>query len=292
MDDDFEKSGYWKLIEAKYIANPLYDNYLGVFLLTLSILACVCCTLKGSAGNSFSKKFRIGASLSFMMPLMVSSVNCLFAIFYGGIYTIGAFFGMSASVAILMYYMFFGFEIMGTHQKSNYYKSSYKHINFDWPPWYARDHIKNYEFFIYWILITVMVVTANVPKIPLPLAAFLFAVAFLCIGITPTRPFRDPKHVLIHRIKVLKLVDAFLKVVFFSILSLYVFWRPSIGNMGVKFFTIIGIVLIYVIIFVNWVIFICRLVGLFGCGRGEEATWGVSAQIYPDESDGYNELEN
>lgn len=281
LDDEFEGAGYWKLIEAKYIANPLYDNYVGIFFLVFGIFACVCCTVKGSGGNSVAKKIRIGASLAFMMPLMVNSVNCLYAVFQGGIYTMGALFGMGASLMILAYYMFFGFEIMGNHKKSNYYKSSYNHINFDWPLWWAKAHIKNYEFFIHWALITVMVLTANMPKIPLPFATFLFAVNFLCIGITPTRRFKMSQHKLIHKIKILKLIDAFLKTMFFGIMSFYVFWRRTIGSMGVKLFTVVGMILLYIIVGINWGIFICRLVGL--CGRGEEATMGINNQVYPEE---------
>jgi hypothetical protein len=238
-------------------------------------MMCLCCTIKGSGANSVAKKMRVGSSLAFMMPLMVNSVNCIYAVFSGGIYTVGAIFGLGASLMILCYYMFFGFEIMGSHKKSNYYKSSYKHINFDWPMWYAKAHIKNYEFFVYWALITVMVLTSNMPKIPLPFATFLFGVSFICIAITPTKKFVKSKHELISKIRTLKLVDAFLKTFFFAFLSFYVFFRPTIGTMGVKFITVVCMILIYIIIAINWAIFIARLVGL--CGRGQEATWGVSA---------------
>ena len=274
LDDDFEGAGFWKLIEAKYIANPIYDNYVAIFLLVASMMMCLCCTVKGSGTNSVAKKMRIGASLSFMMPLMVNSVNCIYAIFKGGIYTMGAIFGLAASLLILAYYMFFGFEIMGRHKKSNYYKSSYKHINFDWPMWYAKAHIPNYEFFIYWALITVMVVTANIPKIPLPLAVFLFGANFFCIGITPTRNFKKTQHNLIHKIKILKLIDSFLKALFFLILSMFVFWRSSIGSMGTKMYTFLSLILLYIICLVNWGIFMVRCVGL--CGAGEEARMAVN----------------
>ena len=65
------------------------------------------------------------------------------------------------------------------------------------------------------------------------------------------------------------------------------------GSIGVKFFTVLGILLIYILILINWIIFILRLIGLFG--NGNEATMKVTnpdpeAANQDKQSDGYNEL--
>jgi hypothetical protein len=223
IDDDFEKAGYWKLIEAQYVANPMYEDYIGLTLFILGMLVSLCCSGANSGLNAWAKNLRIGSSIAFMMPLMISSVNCIYAVFKGGIYTTGAMFGLCVSILLLVYYIFFGFEMMGSNKKSAYYKSSYVFMNFDWPTWRAKSHIKNYEFLVHWVLISIMVATANIPKVTLPFATFLFAANFLCIGITPTKQYVAAKHSLIHKIKILKLVDSFFKTLLFCILSFYVF---------------------------------------------------------------------
>jgi len=66
-----------------------------------------------------------------MIPLMINSVNCIYAVFAGGIYTTGGMFGVCASILIILYYVSFGFEVMSNQKKSGYYCSSYKFMNFD-----------------------------------------------------------------------------------------------------------------------------------------------------------------
>jgi hypothetical protein len=289
IDDEFEGAGYWKLIEAKYIANPLYENHIACFFLAIGLILCVCTgSAVNSASNTFSKNFRIGSSLAFMMPLLVSSVNCIYAVFYGGIYQLGSIIGLAASVGLIIYYLFFGFEIMGSHPKSGYYKSCYKFMNFDWPSWRAKEHIKNYEFLIYWLLTLVMIATAQVPRVTLPFAAFAFAVNLFCTGITPTHPFQIRIHKTIHRIKILKMLDSFFKVLFFGLLSCYVYWRKTTGTAGVKMFTVVSMILLYAIMLVNWVIFLIRVLSL--CGEGHEGNKEVTAPSDEDKNGAYQEL--
>lgn len=227
-----------------------------------------------------------------MMPLMISSVNCIYAVFSGGIYTTGGMFGVCASIFILIYYIAFGFEIMSNSKKSGYYCSSYKFMNFDQPHWWVKEHIKSYEFFVYWVLVIVMVITCNAPKYPLAIAALLFAVNLICTVITPTKPYKREKHQTIRGLKILKSVESFFKIVWFVIVTVFVMRRDSIGSMGIKLFTVLSMVILYVIIAFNWGIFLMRVVGL--CGRGHESSMTIEGDARGGDGDAasYSELED
>lgn len=267
FDDDFEDAGFWKLVEAKYVASPIYENYVGLGLLIFSVLACYCLSgAQGSKSNSLMKKFRIGCSLAFMMPLMVSACNCLYAIFTSGIYTLGAIFSMIASFGILIYYLIFGFEIMGEHKKSMYYKSSYDHINFDFLPGFSKKNFKHFEFFCMWLLTIAVVFGANFPIVPIGLATFFYFIMMVLDLVTPRRDKIRDKFIELRRIHSLKVSLYILRMLFFWMLFMFILFRQSVSSMGIKTMTLLAYIVLLADFVLNWAIFVFRVAGMWKDG--------------------------
>lgn len=205
-----------------------------------------------------------------MIPLIINSVNCIYAVIFGGIYTMGGLFGIGVSAFLIIYYIVFAFETMVSRQSSAYYLSSYKFMNFDQPDWWVKGHLNSYEFLVHWLVAIVMVALCNFPKYQLAMATILFGINFLCSLSIPTKEYKSEEHNVIRSIHMLKQVDSFLKTIWFLILTIFVLKRSSISSMTLKFFTIISIVILYAIVAINWGILLFRLMGW--CGKGKEAT--------------------
>lgn len=267
FDDDFEDAGYWKLVEAKYVASPIYENYVGLGLLMFSILACHCLSgAQGSSSNSLMKKFRIGCSLAFMIPLLVSSCNCIYAVFTSGIYTLGAVFSLIASFGLLVYYLIFGFEIMAEHKKSMYYKSSYDHINFDFLPGFAKKNFRHFEFFCMWLLTIAIVFGANLPIVPISLAAFFYMIMVIMDLVTPRHERIRDKFLELKRVHSLKVALYTLRMLFFTMLFIFIFFRTTTSSMGIKAMTLIAYIALIADFVLNWAIFVFRVAGMWKDG--------------------------
>lgn len=270
FDDDFEDVGYWKLVEAKYVASPIYENYVGLTLLIFSILFCTCLSgPQGSGVNSVAKKFRMGCSLAFMIPLMVSSVNCIYAVFIGGIWTFGALISVITSLLLLIYYLMFGFEIMGEHKKSQYYKSSYSHINFDFFPGYCKKYIRQYEFFCMWVLTIVMVLLANFPIIPIATASVIYLLMLIMDMVTPRHERIRDKFMELKRIHALKVSLFLLRSLFFGSLFAFIWFREKVSSLGIKTLTILAYIALIIDVIMNWAIFIFRAAGMYKDGLSQ-----------------------
>lgn len=267
LDDEFEDVGYWKLVEAKYVASPIYENYVGLFLLIFSIVLCHWLSgAKGSGSNSMAKKFRVGCSLAFMIPLSVSAVNCVYAVFTGAILSIGSFFSIAASIFIFIYYLMFGFEIMGSHQKTKYYKSSYTHINFDFLPGFTEKPIRNYEFFCMWILTIFFVFGINFQIVPIATAAILYVCMMIMDFATPRKERIREKFLYLKRIHALKVALFALRAVFFGILFLFILFRRKVSSLGIKTITLLAYIGLIIDALFNWAMFMFRIAGLWNDG--------------------------
>jgi len=291
LDGDFEKAGYWKLSQNHFIASPLFEDYLGLFLLTFSICGCLFCGIGGSNTNSVMKKMRIGASMAFMIPLLLSSVNCIYAVFWGGIYTFGAMLSVAVSIMIMIYYLMFCFELMGNNPKSQYYKSSYRHINLDMSIVYAKHVIKNFEFFFYWVMTVTAVLAANLSVIPIGVSAFSYLCMLICNVITPRRDRVRIKYSEMTKILFLKSADFFLRAALFGLLFIFMWFRTQVKSLGVKTITTIAFIALFVDFLLNWGIFMVRAVGTFKDGLNKSHGGFVSDENNGPNGD-YTELED
>ena len=75
-------------------------------------------------------------------------------------------------------------------------------------------------------------------------------------------------------------------------MTIFVLRRDHIGSMGIKLFTVLTMILLYVIIALNWGLFIMRVVGL--CGRGHEASMTIDNESLRgnNEEESYSELQD
>lgn len=267
FDDDFEDVGFWKLVEAKYVGSPIFENYVGMILLILSIIFCHCLSgAQGGGSNSVAKKFRIGCSMAFMVPLLVSSVNCIYAVFTGVIITFGALFSVAGSLFCLIYYLLFGFEIMGSHPKSKYYKSSYTHINFDFFPGFTPKPIRNFEFFCMYIMIIIVVFGVNFPIIPIG-AVVVFYILMLIMDLATPRSERiRDKFLELKRVHSLKVSLFGLRALFFSMLFVFIIYRKKVSSLGIKTLTTLAYIGLIIDMILNWAIFAFRAAGMVNDG--------------------------
>ena len=262
IDSTFEKVGLWKLSRAGYIASPIFDNYIGLSLLILSIIACVIGTPVGSDSNSVAKKMRVGTSVSFMMPLVLNSVNCIIAVFWGGAYEIGGLFSACVSLGILVYYFMFLIEIVGSHQKSAYFKSSYDHINFDVPSYFVEETVKNYEFVCMWVITMLSVFLSNFSSYGVLGVAIVYLIMTICTANVKIKKRQRKKYLELARIKFIKTVNFMLRTVIFGALFIFSLTRNSVSSLGIKGFTMIVFIGLILDAGMNSFIFGLRFLGM------------------------------
>ena len=262
IDGAFEKVGFWKLSKAGYIASPIFDNYIGLFLLTLAIFACAVGTPVGSDSNSVAKKMRIGTSVSFMMPLVLNSVNCLFAVFWGGSYDISGLLSAGVSIAVLVYYFMFLIEMVGSYQKSSYFKSSYDHMNFDLPSFYVTNVVKNYEFVCMWVLTMISVFLSDYCSYGVLGVCLVYIVMAICNGMVEIKKMQRKKYLWLARIRYMKTANFVLRAAIFGSLFAFSMVRRSISTLGIKAFTLIAFIGLIIDAVMNAVIFYLRFDGM------------------------------
>jgi hypothetical protein len=132
LDDDFEGDGIWKLVEGHFIASPLFENYYAVaILLGSTILSLLLCPSFESINATF-KDIRIGASFSFMMPLIMSCFNCIYVFWTSEKVEPLGMVSAFLSALIIGYYIFFTIELLTPHSPYSYYfYSNYPEADFD-----------------------------------------------------------------------------------------------------------------------------------------------------------------
>jgi len=150
---EFVGAGYWKLAQNGYIASPLLEDWVGTTLLAITCLyMAVLPSPKVDYEEStvsrslyeMMKEVQTGVTISFMIPLNLSSVNCIYACLSSGIWSLWGILSFIASVLILAYYVWFGLFIRksistkDTEARFELNDIYYNHLNFDFQRIYAR----------------------------------------------------------------------------------------------------------------------------------------------------------
>lgn len=143
---EFKGAGYWKLSQNGYIASPLLEDWVAVLLILLTGLYMIIIPNPkinyDQATTSRSlyemlKEVQTGVALSFMIPVNVSCVNCMYACISSGIWTFWGVISFISSILLLGYYVWFAKNIrtkINSDQDGNQYEISdiyYHHLNFD-----------------------------------------------------------------------------------------------------------------------------------------------------------------
>jgi hypothetical protein len=164
--EEFKGAGYWKLSQNGFIPSPLLEDWFGVMLILLTSLYMAIIPKpkadydKASTSRSLYemlKEVQTGVILSFMIPINVSCVNCIFACIFQGIWTFWAVLSFIAAILLLGFYAFFAKNIRYKLKRDKSNKEDeisdiyYHHLNFDFQRVYARVAVYYCEYYIYWI---------------------------------------------------------------------------------------------------------------------------------------------
>lgn len=124
-----ESAGFFNMERANYSASPLFENYLSLIILTISLILCY--SLPKGAISHWAREVRFGSTVSYMVPLIISGANCAYSVFFGGIYTGGSMFSLIISIIVYIYYAFFFIET--PIENNRFFFGRYDHLQFDCP---------------------------------------------------------------------------------------------------------------------------------------------------------------
>jgi hypothetical protein len=114
-------AGYWKLSRNGYIASPILENWIGSCLILITFIYMKLIPKpeknyeKATTSRSLYemlKEVQTGVTLSFMVPINLSCINCLYAIVSSGIWTLWGVLSFLASILLLCYYAWFAVVIL------------------------------------------------------------------------------------------------------------------------------------------------------------------------------------
>lgn len=114
--EEFLGAGYWKLHQNSYIASPILEDWVAVLLIIITGLYMVIIPKpkvnydKATTSRSLYemlKEVQTGVAVSFMVPINVSCVNCIYACISSGIWTVWAILSFISSILLLFYYIWF-----------------------------------------------------------------------------------------------------------------------------------------------------------------------------------------
>ena len=208
---------------------------------------------------------RLGATLAFMIPVQVSSINCLIAVFWNQVYTIFSFVSAFVSILVIVYYIAFAFEISYSARKTQYTFHSYKHLNFDFPVIYSTFVIKFCEYYMVYLALFVLLIFADYQGFPLTILTTMYVCMFILTQCTPKRDRAEDFKELI-KVHFWKRIAMFLKCVFFVLLGFYISKNQEVVVVEVKIYTFLIALLLTLEIVFHFVVLGFRVKGNFRNG--------------------------
>ena len=108
LSQEFRRLGrgitFGKFSVADYTFSPIQETFWPLIILVASIIT-EGLSLFIPELRYFGKAFRVGASLSFMIPLLTASLSCLFVILYANISQVFGVFSMIVSILLVVYFI-------------------------------------------------------------------------------------------------------------------------------------------------------------------------------------------
>lgn len=232
------------------------------------------------------KEVQTGVTLSFMIPLNVSSVNCIYACLSSGIWSLWGILSFVASVLILGYYVWFGLFIRksistkDTEARFELNDIYYNHLNFDFQRIYARVGIYFSEYYLFWLFAVLQTLFANLHVFPLLMGVIILFIMMIVFMATP-RKTRSEDFSELNKINLFKKVVICLRLVMIALFLLFMYFIDKIDLGEVRIFTIVCFLILGADLVTNLIIFAIRIKGLFRPG---------SRYPYPRMNEDYVEL--
>lgn len=288
----YKGAGYWDLAINGYVPSPILENWLGSILLLASMIAVLILRRKYKKNRSRTRKksrlyviareIQIGVLLSFMIPLNVSSINCIFATFKSGIFDFVGILSFLFSLYVLLHYAWFVFDLCRKNPFKNGYKRYYSHMNFDLPSFYSRLVIPYVEYLSLYLLIVIQTIFANQHFFPLAFSVFMQGFLLVILMSTPGKTY-DFKE--LSRINLWKKINIFLKTLLLTVIFIFLYFNDKMSLQFVKIFTIFSLLIMFIIFLGHCYVLYLRLAGAARRGIGDS---------YPDlveSQNNYRELD-
>lgn len=273
----YKGAGYWDLAINGYVPSPILENWVGSILLVLSVVGVAVLRKnkyrKYSIHNNESerlyliaKETQIGVLLSFMVPLNVSSVNCIFATFKSGIFDVMGILSFIFSIFVIGYYFYFIIELCRKNPFRNQYGSYYSHLNFDLPKFYAKLVVPYVEYLTLYFLIFIEVAFANEHFLPIALSILLLGFLVIILATTPSKnnDFSE-----LSKINLWKKINIFMKLMLLTIILIFLYFNDKMSLQFVKVFTIFALLLMFIIFLGYIYVLFLRLAGTARRGMGD-----------------------
>lgn len=276
-DKKYKGAGYWDLAINGYIPSPILENWVGSIILPLTLIGVVVLKKnkyrRASIHNDSStrlytimKEAQIGSLLSFMVPLNVSSINCIFATFDSGIFDVMGVISFLFSLFIIGYYLFFIFELCRKNPFKRAHRRYYSHLNFDLPQFYAKLLVPYIEYLILYLLVVIETALANEHFLPIAVSIFLQIFLLVILAATPakTQDFSE-----ISRINLWKKINIFLKTLLLVVILIFLYFNDKMSLQFVKIFTIFSLFLMFIVFIGYLYVLLQRLLGTARRGMGD-----------------------
>jgi hypothetical protein len=185
-----------------------------------------------------------GATVSLMIPLNISAINCIYACTSSSIWTSWGVVSFLVSLGVIAYYGWFAFYI-----RRNLTPTSpilrveindiyHLHLNFDLNRVYAKVGLYYAEYYLFQIFIVTQTVMANLIVLPLLLGIALFTLLLLFFLLTP-RQIRSDDFVELNRIHLMKKIVVGLRILMICLFLVFAFSIINIDVGEVKVYTIL-----------------------------------------------------
>lgn len=250
---EFAGAGYWRLAQNGYIPSPILEDTIGMIILTITSLYMLILPKPRQVYEESSirkslydmmREAHTGATVSLMIPLNLSAINCIYACTSSSVWTGWGVASFLISLGIIAYYGWFAFYI-----RRNLIPTSpilrveindiyHLHMNFDLNRVYAKVGLYYAEYYLFQIFILTQTVLANLIVLPLLLGITLFILLLLFFIITP-RQIRSEDFVELNRIHLMKKVVVGLRILTIVLFLIFGFSIMNIDVGEVRVYTIL-----------------------------------------------------
>jgi len=206
-----------------------------------------------------------------MIPLNVSSVNCIYACLSSGIWSLWGTLSFIFSILILAYYTWFALYIRNsisskeTEVRFELNDIYYNHLNFDFQRIYARVGIYYSEYYLFWLFAIFQTLFANYHIFPLLLGVVILFVMLIVFMATP-RKKRSEDFQELNKINFLKKIVIGLRLILIGLFLLFMYFIDKIDLGEVRIFTVFCFGILGADLVINIIILVLRIKGLFRTG--------------------------
>lgn len=277
---EFVGAGYWKLHVNGYVASPLLEDWVGVILLVITGIYMLVlpspqvdyekATTKRSLYEML-KEIQTGVTLAFMIPINLSSFNCIYGVISSGMWTLWEILSLLASFLLIAYYVWFALYIrkrISPDKEGTKYEISdiyYHHLNFDFSRVFARVGAYYFEYYIFWVFTIVQTIFSNRHIAPLIIGLLLYMTMFIMSLATPIKS-RSEDFSELNKINKLKKAVILLRILLIGLFFCFMYFMESIDLAAVKVITAFCFVLLGLDIIINFFILYVRGRGLCRTG--------------------------